>query len=250
MASFNTSQSTANMMACHDVWPTNTVLLEAAKAKLPQYAEQLDDLVVLAHIGMTHKKELEDEIGTWHLVNELEYKDSEEWPTNHSTFASVVLTSEPYKKEALYRLWNLVHQGLDGKRKLDAMIVRILDGTFEAEGSIPCILAPEKPVCNPGGCSWPEFCRCGWQYDPVHEVLQFRDGTAKWDPSTETWTWTSKYTDAMIPPGTQYDKEHRMHFPYQEQEQEENQKLCPSCNYRNPSGLSRCRMCAHRPLPC
>jgi hypothetical protein len=34
------------------------------------------------------------------------------------------------------------------------------------------------------------------------EVLQFRDGTAKWDPSTEFWTWTSKWGDT-----------HSLHFP-------------------------------------
>ena len=131
MASFNTSQFSANTMACNNVWPTNTVLLEAAKVKMPQHAEQLDDLVALARIGMAHKLELENEIGTWHLIHELEYEDSTEWPTNFVIFRCVVNSSEPYKKEALQRLWDLVSQGLEGKQKLDDMIVQILDGTFD-----------------------------------------------------------------------------------------------------------------------
>jgi len=145
MASFNTSQSSANTMACNNVWPTNMVLLEAAKAKMPQHSQQLDDLVVLARIGMAHKLELENEIGTWHLIHELEYQDSTEWPTNPNTFASVVFSSEPYKKEALQRLWDLVNQGLEGKKKLDAMIVQILEGTFEGVAyGATAVAAPEQ----------------------------------------------------------------------------------------------------------
>jgi len=408
MASFNTSQSSANTMACNNVWPTNMVLLEAAKAKMPQHSEQLDDLVVLARIGMAHKKELEDEIGTWHLIHELEYEDSKELPTNPNTFRCIMRASEPYKKEALQRLWDLVNQGLEGKKKLDAMILQILEGTFNGDAygatalaapeqedlhdyekhghitaedlaemekereeeaknlklrryslhsiqrllglmppkelpaaaagsawteegyqehcasledeealygqqeyeetgpschwchpdsgcdgdhgdemrdgfllrrsaalpaalpepwtqedyeehcapqcfiteddesfaqrnyeeqddwcdrcssplhrcggehpevrngvtlaptpsplTVPQAQAQAQPNCGPSlNCSWPEFCRCGWQYHPLHHVLEFRDGTAKWDPSTEFWTWTSKHGVT-----------HRHHFP-------------------------------------
>ena len=153
MASFNTYQSSANTMACTNVWPTNTVLLEAAKAKMPQHAEQLDDLVALARIGMAHKLELENEIGTWHLIHELEYEDSTEWPTNFVIFRCVVNSSEPYKKEALQRLWDLVTMCLEGKKKLDAMIVEILDGTFDgvAYGATPvaAVAAVAAPMAAP-----------------------------------------------------------------------------------------------------
>jgi hypothetical protein len=64
----------------------------------------------------------------------------------------------------------------------------------------------ERPACSPSlQCYWPEFCRCGWQYDPIHQVLEYRDGTAKWDPMTEVWTWISKYGGAY--------RHYRDHFP-------------------------------------
>lgn len=68
----------------------------------------------------------------------------------------------------------------------------------------PLTLPDTLPVCGPGiGCSWPYECRCGWQYLPECEVAQFRNGTAKWDPSTEFWTWTSNCGKNT----------HRLHFP-------------------------------------
>jgi hypothetical protein len=73
-----------------------------------------------------------------------------------------------------------------------------------------------QPSCaNPQGCSWPEFCRCGWQYHPIHQVLEYRDGTANWDPVTEVWTWISKYGGAY--------KHYRHHFPLYDQPQRQAQ---------------------------
>jgi len=70
-----------------------------------------------------------------------------------------------------------------------------------------------KPTCGPTlKCSWPEFCRCGWQFHPLHEVAQFRGGTAEWDSATERWNWTSA--------STSYSSTWSMHFPFKtEQEQ-------------------------------
>lgn len=70
-----------------------------------------------------------------------------------------------------------------------------------------------RPTCGPTlKCSWPEFCRCGWQFHPTHDVAQFRGGTAEWDAKTETWNWTST--------STTYSSTWSMHFPFKtEQEQ-------------------------------
>jgi hypothetical protein len=70
-----------------------------------------------------------------------------------------------------------------------------------------------KPICRPTlQCSWPEFCRCGWQFTPQADVAQFRGGTAEWDAKTESWNWTST--------STPYSSTWSMHFPLQtEQEQ-------------------------------
>jgi hypothetical protein len=71
-----------------------------------------------------------------------------------------------------------------------------------------------QPICSPTlQCSWPEFCRCGWQFNPVHEVAQFRGGTAEWDAKTERWTWTST--------STLYSSTWSQHFPLNEQAQEQ-----------------------------
>jgi hypothetical protein len=83
--------------------------------------------------------------------------------------------------------------------------------------SLPQAQAPPqaqlKPTCGPTlKCSWPEFCRCGWQFHPLHEVAQFRGGTAEWDSATERWNWTSA--------STLYSSTWSMHFPFKtEQEQ-------------------------------
>lgn len=67
-----------------------------------------------------------------------------------------------------------------------------------------------QPICRPTlKCSWPEFCRCGWQFLPCAEIAQFRGGTAKWDPASEFWTWTST--------STTYSSTWSMHFPLEEQ---------------------------------
>jgi hypothetical protein len=70
-----------------------------------------------------------------------------------------------------------------------------------------------RPTCGPTlKCSWPEFCRCGWQFHPTHEVAQFRGGTAEWDAKTERWNWTSA--------STSYSSTWSRHFPFKtEQEQ-------------------------------
>ena len=65
-----------------------------------------------------------------------------------------------------------------------------------------------QPNCGPTlKCAWPDLCRCGWQFHPAHRMLEFRDGTAKWDSATERWTWTST--------STSYSSTWSRHFPYQ-----------------------------------
>lgn len=357
MATFMISQTTANMEGCSNVWPTNRVLFAVARDKMPQHAQQLDDLLLQAEEGMTHKVALENMMGAWYSSQGMAYVHSDKWPTDFSAFLLVIGESTPSQKEDLFNLWELVYKALCTKRKLDSSIVQILGGTFTGDAydvetqadpwdamteeekadytskceeddakqpwcnychpdsacdgdhgdemrtgfllrkgpAISPITVPKVedawteedylencspqnhgyellcPSCNyvnrtrtsmclmcshmplpsqegeeqqeeqqeeqeeeeqqeqeeqqqqpncghSGGCAWPEFCRCGWQYNPLHGVQEFRDGTAKWDANTEIWTWTSKYTDAMIPVGTHYVKQKHMHFPYQEEE--------------------------------
>jgi hypothetical protein len=71
-----------------------------------------------------------------------------------------------------------------------------------------------QPICGPSlQCSWPNFCRCGWQFTPWADVAQFRGGTAKWDSSSEYWTWTST--------STSYSSTWSMRFPLEEQQEQE-----------------------------
>ena len=339
MATFSISQNTANMMGCSDVWPTNSTLFATARSKMPEHAQQLDDLLLQTQQAMSQKIALENSIQACQYSRGIPYVHSDEWPTNLSAFLDAVGSASDKQKQDLHNLWALASKGLSAKRKLDSTIVQILGDIFTGDAygetaeeqadpwdamteeekadytrqceedsakepwcnhchsesdcdgdhgdemrggfllhkgpSISPITVPkvqdawteedyhehcaaednrhecpscnyrnpshtsmclmcgqmstppeqqERPSCNPGGCSWPFECRCGWQYDPLHQVLEFRDGTAKWDPSTEVWTWTSKYTDDMIPPGTHYNRQHRMHFPYQRQEQQEQQE--------------------------
>lgn len=80
--------------------------------------------------------------------------------------------------------------------------------------TVPQAQAQAQPICSPTlQCSWPEFCRCGWQFHPERQVAQFRGGTAEWDAKTERWTWTST--------STLYSSTWSQHFPLNEQAQEQ-----------------------------
>jgi hypothetical protein len=77
----------------------------------------------------------------------------------------------------------------------------------------PLTVPEAKPTCGPTlKCSWPEFCRCGWQFAPEAEVAQFRGGTAKWDSAAERWNWTST--------STSYSSTWSQHFPYKNEQQQ------------------------------
>ena len=73
-----------------------------------------------------------------------------------------------------------------------------------------------QPICNPSlQCSWPNFCRCGWQFTSWADVAQFRGGTAKWDSTSEYWTWTST--------STSYSSTWSQYFPLHEQQEAQQQ---------------------------
>jgi len=128
MSAFCISQRNANMQGCQDVWPTNLALFEAASAKVPEYAGRLQELLLQVQEGMTSKTELDEEISWWHAGHEIEHVPSREWPTNASTFHSVMAFSPAHTQKKLLRLWDLANDGSRAKRSLDEAIIEILDG--------------------------------------------------------------------------------------------------------------------------
>jgi hypothetical protein len=106
--------------------------------------------------------------------------------------------------------------GDHGDEMRDGFILR--KGPLISPLTVPQPQAQPQPICSPTlQCSWPEFCRCGWQYHPLHEVAQFRGGTAEWDAKAERWTWTST--------STSYSSTWSQHFPLQEQPQPQAQQI-------------------------
>lgn len=117
---------------CCDVWPTNMLMLEAAKTMAPQHSEKLQELLLLTEKGMSCKAEMDTYIAAWFNSYNLECLPFSEWPTNPNNFLCCWGSSPEEKKLDLNRLWELAGEGYRAKLKMDGIILRILDSRYQS----------------------------------------------------------------------------------------------------------------------
>ena len=127
-SSFKMSQE----IDCCEVWPTNMLMLEAAKTMAPQHSEKLQELLLLTEKGMSCKAEMDTYIAAWFNSYNLECSPFSEWPSNLNNFLCCWGSSPEEKKLALNRLWELAGEGYRAKQKMDGMILRILDSRYQS----------------------------------------------------------------------------------------------------------------------
>jgi len=129
-----TSIDKMNMAAS---WPTDYALFEAAKAKAPEYAKQLDYLMEDTEQAMREKDLLDHRVGQ---VLDLEVMIAYDWPTHIDLFRMAIdkLNSlQDYEiSEELDDRWDSVNEKMAIKKNLDDIIVQILNGTFNGGAEI------------------------------------------------------------------------------------------------------------------
>lgn len=115
-------------------WPTDYALFEAAKAKAPEYAKQLDYLMEDTEQAMREKDLLDHRVGQ---VLDLEVMIAHDWPTNISLFRMAIDKLNAHQdyeiSEELDDRWDVVNERMAAKRNLDASILQILNGTFTGD---------------------------------------------------------------------------------------------------------------------
>jgi hypothetical protein len=112
-------------------WPTDYALFEAAKAKAPEYAKQLDYLMEDTEQVMREKDLLDHRVGQ---VLDLEVMIAHDWPTHIGLFRMAIDKLNAHQdyeiSEELDDRWDLVNEKMVVKKNLDDTIVQILNGTY------------------------------------------------------------------------------------------------------------------------
>ena len=120
-------------------WPTDYALFEAAKARAPEYAKQLDYLMEDTEQVMREKDLLDHRVGQ---VLDLEVMIAHDWPTNIGLFRMAIDKLNAHQdyeiSEELDDRWDLVNERMAVKKNLDDTIVQILNGTFIGDTEKAC----------------------------------------------------------------------------------------------------------------
>uniref|UniRef100_A0A6C0AME1 Uncharacterized protein n=1 Tax=viral metagenome TaxID=1070528 RepID=A0A6C0AME1_9ZZZZ len=110
-------------------WPTDMQLFETAKAKAPQHALHLDNLLAHTEQAMYDKELLDRRVAFY--IN-LETMVAHEWPTDLTLFFLALGNADQSGAEELHKRWEVALNGYNTKIKLDTTIMQILDGSFNS----------------------------------------------------------------------------------------------------------------------